>query len=292
MRRFSFFLLFLPVLAFAYANPGAPRGFVNDFANLLSVPERASLEEELVEFEKETSNEIAVVTVPSLGGDTVENFAEKLFVDWKIGKEGKDNGILLLVARDDRGARIEVGYGLEGALTDAQSIWILDNEIVPRFREGKYFDGLSGAVDKIMAATRGEYVPSESSSYPALSAIFPYLVVPIFFIFSLLGHALGRTRSWWLGGILGGGAGILIGLIGWSAYWGVGAFFLLVPLGLLIDFWASRAYRYKEVYGFFPRWWVFHGVMGRHRGDDGFGGGGFGGFGGGHSGGGGASRNW
>lgn len=286
MWRLSFFSFFLPVFAFAYVNPGAPQGFVNDFAGMFTASERVALEAKLSQFEKETSNEISVVTVPDLGGDTIENFAVELFEDWKIGKAGKDNGILLLVARDDREVRIEVGYGLEGALTDAQSGWIISNEIVPMFREGRYAAGISGAVDKMMAATRGEYVPSESGSSSDFSSLSSYFIVAIFFVLSFLGHIFGRTKSWWLGGVLGGIAGVVIGLVGWSLYLGIGAFALLVPLGLLIDFWASRAYTHKQTFGTFPWWW------GGGHGGRGFGGGGFGGFGGGHSGGGGASGRW
>lgn len=280
------FFLAVPFVVFAYANPGAPKGFVNDFAGMLTGEQIAALEGRLSGFEKETSNEIAVATIPSLGGDTLENFAVRLFEDWKIGKEGKDNGVLILVARDDRMVRFEVGYGLEGALTDAQSAWIIDNEIVPRFRDGKYFEGLSGAVERIMGATRGEYVPSaNSSSRGTLSEVSSYLAIPIFFALSILLHLFGRTRSWWLGGVLGGATGIILGLIAWSLYLGIGAFVVLVPLGLLIDFWASRAYSHKQTHGVFPWWWGGHGGSGH-------GGGGFGGFGGGHSGGGGASRSW
>ena len=285
--RTTFFSLFVavPFLALAYTNPGNPTGFVNDFAGILSQSEKSALEQVLVSFEKETSNEIAIAAIPSLEGDTIENYAEKLFVDWKIGKEGKDNGVLILVARDDRMVRFEVGYGLEGALTDAQSAWIIDNEIVPRFRDGKYFEGLSGAVGRIMSATRGEYVPSSNTfSGGTLSEISSYLAIPIFFALSILLHLFGRTSSWWLGGVLGGATGVILGLIAWSLYLGIGAFVILVPLGLLIDFWASRAYLHKHTHGVFPWWWGGHG--------GGHGGGGFGGFGGGHSGGGGASRSW
>ncbi len=287
MRSLLFSLFLFPVVAFAYVNPGAPQGFVNDFANLFTVSERAVLEAKLVQFEKETSNEIAVAIISDLGGDTIENFAEKLFVDWKIGKEGKDNGILLLVSRDDREVRIEVGYGLEGALTDAQSGWIISNEIVPMFREGRYAEGVGGAVEKMMAATRGEYVPSESGSSQDFSSFSPYVIVVFFFGLSVLSHLFGRTKSWWLGGVFGGVAGIVIGLTSGSSDLGIGAFVLLVPLGLLIDFWASRAYLHKQTSGAFPWWW-----WGGHGGSGHGGGGGFGGFGGGHSGGGGASGRW
>ena len=93
--------LFVPCVAAAYYNLGSPSGFVNDFAGMLGVDQKASLEAKLVSFERDTGNEIAVVTIPSLDGDTIENFAVKLFEDWKIGKEKNDNGALVLIALDD-----------------------------------------------------------------------------------------------------------------------------------------------------------------------------------------------
>ena len=111
----------------AYSSPGSPTGYVNDFAEILSTETRASLEELLSSTDASTSAQVAVVTIKSLDGDTIENYAEKLFQEWGIGQKGKDNGVLLLVAVDDRKVRIEVGYGLEGALTDAESSWIRNN---------------------------------------------------------------------------------------------------------------------------------------------------------------------
>ncbi len=110
--------LFAPIFAFAYASPGKPTGFVNDFAKMLSAPEKSAIELKLANYKKQTGNEISVVTVASLDGDYIENFATQLFKEWGIGENGKDNGALLLISRDDRKARIEVGYGLEPYLPD------------------------------------------------------------------------------------------------------------------------------------------------------------------------------
>src|SRR3989344_5277330 len=115
------YLFFIITPVFAYTSPGSPSGFVNDFAQMMSAGARAQLEQKLVQLEKDSTNEISVVTINNLDGDTIENFAVKLFQEWGIGKTKNDNGILLLIAKDDRKMRIEVGYGLEGALTDAQS---------------------------------------------------------------------------------------------------------------------------------------------------------------------------
>lgn len=287
LRDCFVFSLLVPFFVLAYVNPGTPRGFVSDFAEMLPDAEERLLEEKLAQFERDTSSEIAIVTIASLQGEGIENFAIELFEDWQIGKADKDNGILVLVARDDRAVRIEVGYGLEGTLTDGQSGWIIDAEIIPRFREEMYLEGLDGAAERIMAAIRGEYVPSaETLSRGTLAEASSYLAIPIFFALSILLHVFGRTKSWWLGGVLGGLTGVLIGVVGGSFELGLGGVILFIPIGLLIDFWASRAYHYRELHGAFPWWWTFHGRTGGGDHD------GFGGFGGGMSGGGGASRRW
>src|SRR3989344_35508 len=208
------FLVLVPAVSFAYYNPGSPQGFVSDFAGALEQDEHQALEAKITAFEKETSNEIAVVIIPSLQDDTIENFAVELFKEWGIGKKGKDNGVLILVALNDRKVRIEVGYGLEGVLTDAQSSWIITNTIRPAFREEKYYAGLDAAVDQIIAATKGEYVPSEAESSENKKDIGDYIELLFFLVFFVpiwLASILSRSKSWWLGGVLGGMGGMVIG---------------------------------------------------------------------------------
>lgn len=281
-----FLLLLTPLATRGYYSPGKPSGFMNDYARMLSAEERQSLEAKLDNFEKETSNEIAVVTIESLQGDTVENFAVKLFEEWGIGKKEKDNGALVLVAKDDRRMRIEVGYGLEGALTDAQSFWITESIMKPAFRTGDYYAGIDGAVDKIVGATRGEYVPSDigSESNGKVSNVFGWFWIG-FFLLTFLSAVLGRTKSWWGGGIVGGVIGLVVGLVSGFLFMGLISLIVLIPLGLLFDFLVSRSYGRAKETGHYP-WW-----FGGGRGGFG-GGGGFGGFGGGHSGGGGSSNSW
>ncbi|HXF43942.1 MAG TPA: TPM domain-containing protein [Candidatus Paceibacterota bacterium] len=288
-RVFGWFLcaaVLLPVLTLAYSSPGEPRGFVNDFAGVLGEAERSALEKEITDLKAATGAEIAVVTVKSLGGDTVENYANELFADWGIGQKNKDNGVLFLVAIDDRVMRIEVGYGLEGVLTDAQAYWIEQNVVVPAFRDGNYYLGIEGAVRKIIGAIgAGEKIPSISPKETGIanfdfSEIFwLVLVVPIW-----LASVLGRSRSWWLGGVLGGIGGLIIGFFFGFLYTGIISFIILVPLGLFFDFLVSRAYERGKSTGHYP-WWIGggRGIGGRS---------GWGGFGGGHSGGGGASSRW
>ncbi len=277
------FILLFPLLALAYASPGNPGGFVNDYAGLLNSGQRQQLETKLSDFEKTTGNEIVIATISNLDGDTIENFAVKLFEEWKIGKKGNDNGILVLIAKEDRKMRIEVGYGLEGVLTDAQSFWIIDRIMKPSFQQENYYQGIDGAVDKIIAAIGGEKIPEEDigNKMDYFSLLFFF-----FIILTWLASILGRSKSWWAGGVIGGIIGLVIGIIKGFLFFGIISMAILVPLGLLLDFKVSRAYRAGKETGRFP-WWI--GGGGRWGGGSGRG---FGGFGGGRSGGGGASGGW
>jgi uncharacterized protein len=284
----SLAVIVLPIAAFAYRNPGVPSGFVNDYAGVLSAEQKAQLEGKLQAFEKQTSNEISIVTIKSLDGDTIENFAAELFKDWSIGKKGKDNGVLILVAVDDRKMRIEVGYGLEGYLTDAQSSWIINKQMRPAFKANNFFGGLNEAADKIIGATQGEGVPSDSkTTEPSDDSGFPFEAIFYIGIFMIqfLAAILGRSKSWWAGGVIGGLSGLVVGLIKGLA-WGVGSVVLLIPLGLLFDFAVSNAYEKGKSSGHMP-WWI-----GGSGGRGSSGGSSFGGFGGGMSGGGGSSGSW
>ena len=129
-------LLFCFQIVSAFTIPAAPSGYVNDYANIIDENSKQQLEKELQLFAASTTNEITVVTIPSLDGDTIEHYATKLFESWKIGNAKNDNGVLLLISRDDRKLRIEVGYGLEGALPDILAQDIINNQITPCLNEG------------------------------------------------------------------------------------------------------------------------------------------------------------
>ena len=289
--KFLTILLLLPAIVLAcsspvthadaryWASPGNPSGLVNDFAGVLSIEQKGELESNLVSFEKETGHEISVVIIKNLGGDTIENYAEELFKEWGIGKKNADNGILFLMSLEDREMRIEVGYGLEGALTDAETKWILDDTITPFFKEGKYYDGIVAGVDKIAEAVKGEVVlggAKKSSKIP-----FDTFVVIGWFLFIALASILGKSKSWWAGGIVGGIIGVIVGLIKGFVIAGAIALAVLIPFGLLFDFFVSKSYQKSKLNGGVGPWWLGGGK-----------GGGFGGFGGGGSGGGGSSSKW
>ncbi len=282
---------------YGYVSPGNPTGFVNDYAGVFAAEQKTSLEAKLVNFEKETSNEISVVTINILEGDSIENYAEKLFAEWGIGKEKEDNGALLLIAIEDREMRIEVGYGLEGDLTDLLSSRIIRETLTPAFQQGDFFGGVDRAVDQMIEITGGS-VPiglKQENINPDIEKIggrlrsfnFIWLVLLGFTFFS---STLARSKSWWAGGMAGGIIGMVISLFFGFMFSGLIAFAVLVPLGLLFDFLVSRAYSKSKNSGKRPPWWTGGGGWGGGRG--GGGGGGFGGFGGGMSGGGGASGRW
>ena len=145
--------------------PMSPRRLVNDFAGLLSDSQRQALERKLVDFDRETSTQIAVVTVDDLGDYAPSDFAQRLHDKWGVGREGKNNGILVLVKPSVPGSRgeayISVGYGLEGVIPDITAGRILDNEMIPRFREGDIYGGIDRTADVLMQLSRGEFTAEQ-----------------------------------------------------------------------------------------------------------------------------------
>ena len=137
--------------------PARPQGYVSDFARILSVSDENRMTALCTELERKTGAQIAVVTMPSVQPDTVEQYAVKLFKKWGIGQKGKDNGVLLLVAVNDRKARIEVGYGLEGSLTDALSKSIIERFMVPAFRQGNFPQGIQAGATAVASVIAKEY---------------------------------------------------------------------------------------------------------------------------------------
>jgi uncharacterized protein len=135
-------------------------GRVNDRAGLLSERDQRELEAALARFERETTDQIVVVTVESLQGLPIEDYGYQLGRYWGIGQKGKDNGALLIVAPEEREVRIEVGYGLEGELTDAQSRTIIESRILPHFRDGDFAAGIRGGVAAMIETLGGSYDPA------------------------------------------------------------------------------------------------------------------------------------
>jgi uncharacterized protein len=236
--------------------PNPPRLLVDKAGAL--IPEQAEiLENKLVAFDDSTSNQISVVIIPTLNGYPIEEYATRLYRAWGIGGKKNNNGVLLLIALNDRQVKIEIGYGLEGAITDVQSKSIIENDIAPYFRKGdqeNYYRGIDQAINSLEKAAVGEYkVPRDTSDDSGGSAIvfFIILAIVIFILIASKG---------------GGGGGGVASHGGWSN--------ILLPMIL-----GNAMGRGSGGGGF-------------GGGFGGGGGGGFGGFGGGSSGGGGASGGW
>jgi uncharacterized protein len=295
MRRFlswlALTLFFVARIAFAYSSPGNPSGYVNDFASLLNQEEKTTLETTLTNFHSQYGGEVVVATIPNLGGDAIENYANQLFREWSIGQKDKNNGVLLLVSKEDHKLRIEVGYGYEGVLTDARSSEIIRNTITPYFKQGAYGLGImTGVRDIITTVTTGE-VPLTAKDAVAQSNGGSFNIPTIlFFLFIALQYfasIFGRSKSWWAGGVVGGVIGGAIAVFIGSMTAGLFVIAVLVIIGLVFDFVVSRGYQSSVASGGRPPWWTGGGSSGGSSS-----GGGFGGFSGGSSGGGGASGSW
>jgi uncharacterized protein len=157
LKRAPALLFLLALLGPALAqNFPALTGRVVDAANLLNAEQRAALEAKLKAHEDKSTDQLVVATVPSLGDTSVEDYANRLFRHWHLGQKEKNNGALLLVAPNERKVRIEVGYGLEGALTDALSGVIIRTAIAPRFKTGDFAGGINAGVDAVLSVLTGD----------------------------------------------------------------------------------------------------------------------------------------
>ena len=162
-------------LALAVLAGGVPTGYVIDNAGLLNPATVQDLDALLYQHEAATSNQVVVETITSLGGESLEDYTLRRATALGIGQKGHDNGVLLLISRDDRKMRIEVGYGLEGALPDVICARIIREEMMPRFQGGSYDDGVTAGVNTILAAIRGEYT---AGPLDRLQSVIPVYRLP------------------------------------------------------------------------------------------------------------------
>jgi uncharacterized protein len=209
--------------------PPKPAHYFNDYASLVSPQTAQKLDRQLQSFERETSNQILVVIYKSLPqGAVPEDFAEDAFRAWKPGQQGKNNGAILFLFVNDRRARIQTGYGLEGALPDAICKRIISDELAPRFQAGDFDGGLTAAVNAMIAATRGEYKGSgrtvaemhrqaaKSEDQLTTFGIFVFFAAFILFMFlrnlrrgTVISNSGRPGGTWYIGG--GGGGGFFGG---------------------------------------------------------------------------------
>jgi uncharacterized protein len=261
--RIIILLLFLPCWISAQEFPPRPEPprLVNDFAGMLSGSEAEALEQKLVAYNDSSSTQIAIVTVTDLHGYEKGDYAQRLAESWGIGQKGKNNGILILIKPKTQESRGEVfiapGYGLEGVVPDIVCAQIVDNEILPAFRNGEYYKGLDKATSTLMSLASGEFPPDQygKSKKGDFSGILPFIIIVIVILFIISSKGQGGSNQRHISNK---------GL----------------PLWLLLSMMNSGGSRHSGSWG------------GSSGGGFGGGGGGFGGFGGGGFGGGGAGGSW
>ncbi|HEY6456853.1 MAG TPA: YgcG family protein [Steroidobacteraceae bacterium] len=261
-------------------------GHVVDQTGVLSAQQRATLEQTLRAFEARKGSQIAVLIVPSTAPEAIEQYGIRVAEQWQLGRRKIDDGAILLVARDDHTLRIEVGYGLEGALTDATSKRIISEIIVPHFRQGDFYGGVSAGLDQMMRVVDGEPLPPPNavrvSDATRLRQFFPVLVVLAVFAGGLSRAILGRFP----GAVVTGGA---VGLVTWLFVGAVAVGLIAGAVALLFTLLSAgtRGFGMINTLG-----GVGGGGFGGGSGGGGFGGGGGFSGGGGGFGGGGASGSW
>jgi len=237
MKRFFLFLsLIFSVSVYAQTDvvpkkPSLAEGLVLDQTKTLTSEQIHTLREKLLAYDRSTSNQIAIVIIPALKGNSIEDVALEIGRGWGVGQANNDNGVVILIAKDDRKMRIEVGTGLEGAVTDYVTSSIIQNTLRPNFREDNYYRGLTEAVDEIIKAAEGRYTAPEG--YGKKVGIKKWhIILGIIVIWIILG-AIGRggkgggvvsRRGYntWGGPIWWGGGGHSSGGGGWSGGGGGG----------------------------------------------------------------------
>jgi uncharacterized protein len=204
-------LLTLGLPAFAAADVPDNDGWVTDLAGFLTPQQERSLEALMESYKQGSDNEIALLTVPDLGGEPIERFALEVGRAWGIGEKGRNNAALLVVARDERKIRIEVARGLEGNLTDSISGRIIRNVIAPEFKQGQFYRGIRAGIEAMHAAAGGDYAAIPERRSRGKGSTIGGLIGPIFFFILMMILLRGRRG----GG--GRGGGVLPWLIAGSA---------------------------------------------------------------------------
>jgi len=213
---------------------------VTDSTGTLTVPERQALEAKLTAFERDKGSQVAVLLVPSLDGETIEDFAGRVTDEWKLGRKGVDDGVLFVVAKQERKMRIHTGRGVQGTLTDALSRRIIADTVAPRFRTGDFAGGIDAGVDAIMKAIQGEALPapaqrSASRKVDTISSYSDFLWMAFFgvpivgmVLRGMMGRALGAGAT---SGLTGFVAWLVFGSVVFGVVAALLAFFFTLFLG-------------------------------------------------------------
>jgi len=239
--RASILALLLCWACAAFADVAVPplSGRVVDQTGTLSSSDVASLTQTIRNFELRKGSQVAVLIVPTTAPETIEQYSLRVAEAWKIGRKKIDDGALLVVAKDDRKLRIEVGYGLEGALTDVTSKRIIDEIITPRFRSGDFAGGISAGIDRIIRVVDGEKLPApeprQRQSSGVLSHIDPFNPFVIFGVF-VVGTVLRTTLGRLMGSIATGG---IVGVLAWLIAGSLAASIIAAMIGFVITMFAE-----------------------------------------------------
>ena len=191
-------LFLLPSLVSSQDLPSEPVGHVNDFAKMLTSGERQQLEQKLRNYRDTTTTVISVAILDNLGGISIEEAATTLFNDWKIWEDNKDNGVLIVIAQQERKMRIEVGYGLEGAIPDVMAGRIIREILTPNFKRSDYYGGLDRATSAIIQLASGEFqgqLADEQTSDGSNTADFIIFLLFLFFVFYSSSRGGGKGRG-------------------------------------------------------------------------------------------------
>jgi uncharacterized protein len=289
-----FFLavMLVPATASALDVPPVPTDVpIVDQTNTLTPEQKSQLAGMIAAERSASGNQIGILMIPSLQSDVLEEYSLKVARAWGIGTKERNSGVLLFISKNDRKIRIEVGYGLEGALPDIRAGQIIRDRIAPLFQKGQYFEGVKSGLEGITTAIHNEADPQLNTKPQKKSSGFPleFILFALFIIPSWLASMLGRTKSWWAGGVLGGIVGLVLTFFVGFLFFGLISIVVLSLIGLLFDRAVSANYQKHAGNGQSPSWWAGGPFIGGGGNSDG---GGFGGFGGGGFGGGGASGDW
>lgn len=221
-KKLFFFTIILAseVFAFGQQIPARSNTLVTDYTQTLSTEEIQKLESKLVAFNDSTSTQIAIVLIKTIGQNDINQFGAELGRQWGIGQQGKNNGILILAAIDDRKVTIKTGYGAEAAVPDITTHEIIQNDIVPHFKVSDYYGGLNLATDELIKLMKGEYKSSAKPTSPESDNTGAYIVLGLIVLFVLIlifrrrgrnSQIIGSRGSaspfwWFLGGTLFGSA--------------------------------------------------------------------------------------
>jgi len=282
--------LLIPVLLWAAEVP-LLKARVTDLTGTLSPEQRSALEQTLAEFERRKGAQLAVLMVSTTQPETIEQYAVRVEEAWKLGRKGVDDSLLLVIAKNDRRLKIETGYGLEGVVPDAVAKRVIEDDIVPRFKQDDFYGGIRAGMDRLMRLVEGEKLPPPAArSHPEAEGFNPGLIIALLFFVIFAGRILRAI----FGGFFGSGVtGTIAGFAGWLL---IGSFFAAIAIGFvafLLTLMGGAGLGGRRR-GWGGGGWSSGGYGGGWGG--GFGGGGFGGGGfsggGGSSGGGGASGSW